>query len=86
MIHDEKTAKAMLVQTKHTDELMRKKHVVGVAVGMVQKGGVPTGEVGLVVMVDKKLPTESVDAPDQIPSEIDGVKVDVQEIGTPRAF
>ncbi len=86
MAQDEQTAKAMLVQNKYLNELMNKKHVMGVAVGLVQKGGAPSGDVGLVVMVDKKLPSDEIDPVDQIPAELDGVRVDVQEIGVPRAF
>ena len=85
MIHDEKTAKAMLVQSKYTNDLMKKKHVVGVAVGMVQKTGVPSGDVGLVVMVDQKVPLDMVSSQDQVPAQLDGVPVEVREIGTPRA-
>jgi hypothetical protein len=86
MVQDAEMAKATLVQNKYTDELMRKKHVMGVAVGLGQKGGATTGKVCLVVMVDKKVPPETLDAKDRIPAELDGVPVDVQEIGVPRAY
>jgi len=86
MAQDEKMAKATLVQNKYLTELMDKKHVMGVAVGLVQKGGAPTGEVGLVVMVDTKVPLEQLDPKDRIPETLDGVQVDVQEIGVPRAL
>lgn len=86
MAQDEKTAKAMLVQNKYLNDLMNKKHVMGIAVGLVQKGGASSGEVGLVVLVDKKLPLEQIEAKDRVPAELDGVRVDVQEIGVPRAF
>ncbi len=86
MIHDEKTAKAMLVQNKYTNDLMKKKHVVGVAVGMVQKsGGPPNGEIGVVVMVDQKVPLDMVSSQDQIPAQLEGVPVEVREIGKPVA-
>lgn len=86
MAQDEMTAKAMLVQTKYTDVLMRKPHVMGVGIGLVQKGGSSTGEVGLVVMVDQKVPPAALEPQDIIPAELDGVRVDVQEIGVPRAY
>jgi hypothetical protein len=86
MAQEEMTAKATLVQTKYTDELMRKAHVMGVAIGLVQKGGQSTSEVGLVVMVDQKVPLAALEPQDIIPSELDGVRVDVQEIGIPRAY
>lgn len=86
MIHDEATARAMLVQTKYTEQLLRIPHVVGVAIGLRQRGGEYTGEVCLVVLVDRKLPVSELDSNDLIPPELDGVPVDVQEIGQPQAY
>ena len=57
------------------------RHVVGVAVGYASQGGKATPEIGLVVMVDEKLPPDQLDPQDMIPSELDGVRVDVQETG-----
>jgi hypothetical protein len=82
MAQNDKMAKANLVQTKYTNELMNKKHVVGVGIGQLEK----TGEIGLVVMVDKKVPLDSLEAKDQVPKQLEGVPVEVREIGTPRAF
>lgn len=86
MAQDEKTARATLVQTKYMDMLLRIPHVMGVAIGLQQKNGVYTDEVCLVVMVDKKVPADQLDAESVIPSELDGVSVDVQEIGVPTAY
>lgn len=86
MSQDEMTAKAMLVQTKYTDMLMAKAHVMGVGIGLLEKDGVSTGEVCLVVMVDKKVPPEELAEVDRIPEELDGVKVDLREIGVPTAL
>ena len=86
MGQDEQTAKATLVQTKYTEMLLRIPHVMGVAVGLLKKGGVYTGQVGIVVMVDQKQPADSLAPQDLVPSQLDGVPVDVQEIGVPTAF
>ncbi|MEZ4668515.1 MAG: hypothetical protein R3E39_11410 [Anaerolineae bacterium] len=86
MTQDEKTAKATLVQTKYTEMLLQIPHVMGVAIGLQQKNGEYTGEVCLVVMVDKKMPADQLDPQSIIPSELDGVAVDVQEIGVPTAY
>ena len=86
MSQDEKTAKATLVQKKYTEMLLKIPHVMGVAVGLEKKNGVYTGDVCLVVMVDKKRPANELAPQDQIPSELDGVHVDVQEIGIPTAY
>ncbi len=73
--------RASEVQARYADDLMRKPHVVGVAVGYASQGGKATPEIGLVVMVDEKLPPDQLDPQDMIPSELDGVRVDVQETG-----
>ena len=86
MSMDEKTAKATLVQNKYTDMLLAIPHVMGVAIGLQQKNGVYTDEVCLVVMVDKKVPASELDSQSLIPSQLDGVPVDVQEIGVPTAY
>jgi hypothetical protein len=75
MAQDADVARATLVQTKYTNELMQQPHVVGVGIGLLS-----SGEVGLVVMVDQAAPET------QIPAELDGVPVEVREIGQPRAF
>jgi hypothetical protein len=54
---------------------------LGVGIGYVTQGGSQTGEIGLVVMVDHKVNAETIDPVDHIPSELDGVRVDVQELG-----
>ena len=82
MAQEEKIARATAVQAKYIDELMRKRHVVGVAVGMAKQGGQYTQDVALVVMVDEKVPPHLLDPDDRIPEELDGVRVDVQETGT----
>ena len=74
-------ARAQAVQTKYTDVLMHKQHVVGVGVGLAQESGVYTQEVALVVMVDKKVSSDELHPEDHIPDELDGVRVDVQETG-----
>jgi hypothetical protein len=78
---DMEMARAQVVQTKYQEELLKKPHVVGVGVGLCKKGDVPTGEIGLVVMVDQKVPSAQLAPEDRVPPELDGVKVDVQEVG-----
>lgn len=69
------------VQHKYVDELMAKKNVVGVGIGLAIENGEYTDEVVLVVMVEKKVDWRELDDADVIPSEIEGVRVDVQETG-----
>jgi hypothetical protein len=59
--------------------------VVGVGVGLRHTGGQRTDQVAVVVMVDRKVPLAQLRPQDRLPSEIDGVPVDVKEVGELRA-
>ena len=48
---------------------------------MPSQKGKPTEEIALVVSVSKKLPPSEVETSDRIPTEIEGVPVDVKEVG-----
>ncbi|MBZ0276879.1 MAG: hypothetical protein K8I60_12085 [Anaerolineae bacterium] len=86
MMQDEQMVRITAVQAQYTDQLMQKANVVGIAVGLVQRSGQATGEIGLVVLVKVKVPADELAAEDLIPSEIEGVRVDVQEVGEITAF
>ena len=73
--------KILAVKRAHEAELLAKAHVVGCGVGYRRKAGKPTSILALVVLVDRKVPTHLLSAWDAIPAEIDGIPVDVQEIG-----
>lgn len=60
---------------------MKFPNVVGVAVGKAKKGGKPTQDMALVVLVEKKMPCEELPPDKCLPTELDGVRVDVQEVG-----
>jgi hypothetical protein len=79
------TRRAQAVKQAYASQLMAKANVVGVGVGFCQRGGERTSEIGLVVMVNRKLEASQLDPEDVIPTEIDGVPVDVQEVGELRA-
>ena len=74
------------VKTNHERELMNKANVVGVSIGLRKRGGEYTNEPVIVVSVTRKVPYSTLDPDDVIPPELDGVPVDVQAIGEPRAF
>lgn len=75
------TAKAQAAKDAYGSFLLGLPNVVGVGVGLRMRRGKPTGEVALVVMVSRKVPDADL-APDQlIPSELDGIPVDVLEVG-----
>ena len=73
--------RARAVKEIYETELLGKPNVVGVGVGLRQTGGVVQNQVSLVVMVRHKLPTIQLAPEEVIPAELDGVPVDVQEVG-----
>jgi len=77
--------KAMVVKEKHEEALLNKANVMGVGVGLRMRAGELTDEVVLVVMVTRKVPRAQLAPEDFVPSEIEGVPVDIQEIGHVRA-
>ncbi len=79
-------ARIQEVKRRWEAELLRKANVVAVGIGYRQRGGHPTDELCLVVSVRRKVPAEKLAPEDRIPPEIDGVPVDVQEVGTLRAL
>ena len=74
------------VKAIHEHSLLAKPNVVGVGVGLRQRGGQFTDEVCIVVSVRQKAPNEQLSPADRIPTQIDGVPVDVQVTGEIRAF
>lgn len=81
MSQEDQMIQATAVQARYEEMLLRLPNVVGVGVGLVYRRGSPTGEIGLVVMVERKLPAAQLAPEDRIPSELDGIRVDVQEVG-----
>jgi hypothetical protein len=69
------------VLEEHREELLSKPNVVGVAVGFQKQAGLSTQNLALVILVDTKVAPDSLTPGDEIPSAIEGVLVDVQEIG-----
>jgi hypothetical protein len=74
------------IKERYEKELMKLANVIGVGIGFKQKMGQPTDEVALVVNVSQKKPLADLSQPDIIPSELDGVSVDVQEVGKIKAL
>ena len=69
------------VKQAHEGQLMGMANVVGVGIGFRTCQGLRTNEPALVVMVSRKIPPELLNPGERIPAEIDGVPVDVQEVG-----
>jgi hypothetical protein len=74
------------VKRAYEDELLSKPNVVGVGIGFRQTAGTTMSDLALVVMVSRKIPAIQLSDEDIIPPSIDGVPVDVQEVGDITAF
>lgn len=61
--------------------LMRYPNVVGFSEGIRVRKGKPTGERCLVVYVERKVPRDKLDQDHVLPTQVDGVPVDVVEVG-----
>jgi hypothetical protein len=77
---------AMSISERYQSYLMQKANVIGVGVGFREKDGKLGDEVAIVVNVTRKLPSHEILPEDLIPSEIEGVPVDVRETGEIRAL
>ncbi len=86
MIQNEELERLRAVKAVHEADLMFKANVVGVGIGLRQRGGKPTGEPAIVVSVIQKVTLSQLDSGDVIPRELDGIPVDVQAVGKLRAY
>ena len=78
MSSDPALERAREISRTHSNALLAKPNVVAVGLGYLE--GSPT-ELTLVVMVEKKVPLIALAADEIVPSEIDGLKVEVREVG-----
>lgn len=74
------------VRDAHEAELMSKANVVGVGIGLRRRAGAETGEAAIIVSVTRKVPLAQLSPHDVIPSELEGIPVDVQAVGEIRAL
>jgi hypothetical protein len=82
---DPSLQRAHTVKEAHEQRLLRMANVVGVGVGLRRRAGAQSREVAIVVLVSRKVPRIQLSPKDVIPAEIEGVPVDVQEVGEVRA-
>ncbi len=78
---DPRVERIQEIKARFEDELLAKANVIGVGVGLRRKSGVTTDEPVLVVLVSHKVPKAQLAEGDFVPDRIEGVPVDVQEIG-----
>ena len=72
---------ARQVKQRYEADLLKMKNVVGVGIGLRQIAGTLTDEISLIVMVKKKLKRKLLSKDEVIPQELEGIFVDVQEVG-----
>ena len=77
----EADAKIAQVVARHEAELMRYPNVVGVSQGIIMKGGEPSSESGIVVYVQRKVPESALTRSERLPEQIEGITVEVVEVG-----
>ena len=75
------TKRAKAIKAKYEKDLLKRKDVQGVGVGLRQKAGEFTQEVCIVVMVRIKMAFDDLEDDERLPVELEGVGVDVQEVG-----
>jgi hypothetical protein len=78
---DPRVERIQEIKARYEDELLAMANVIGVGVGLRRKGGVTSEEPVLVVLVSHKFPRAQLAEKDLVPDRIEGVPVDVQEIG-----
>lgn len=76
--------KSRRILEKIKDALIGKKNVVGVGVGHKKVGSMRTKQPSIIVFVEKKESKDSLSRSELIPENVDGVYVDVIEIGKVR--
>ena len=77
---------AKKIREKHEKMLMRKKGVVGCAVGYKQISGQKTDQICIICYVIKKIPEHQLDEDDLVPPMIEGIPIDVIESGGMKAL
>jgi len=86
MITEQELDRLRAVKAAYEIDLMRKANVVGVGIGFRQCGGETTDDPAIIVSVTHKVSRSQLNPDDVVPSELEGVPVDVQAVGELRAL
>jgi len=79
-------SEAKRIREKYEETLMRKKGVVGCAVGYKHIAGEKTDQICIICYVLKKIQADQLDEADLVSSIIEGIPTDVIESGGMRAL
>ena len=87
----DRLTKAQLALFQNRETLRRLPHVLGTGAGYRRRNGNVTSELSVVVYVDRKVSSESLQPVATVPTRVDGpdgirVRTDVVEIGVPELF
>lgn len=74
-------ARARAAKKKHEHSLLKKANVVSIGIGNYTRDGEPTQETALIIGVTHKVPLKQLGPKDRIPKTLDGVLVQVREVG-----
>jgi hypothetical protein len=86
MAEEEALERVLQVKRQYEKVLLARTNVVGVGVGFKTEQGQPTDTLAVVVNVTHKRAVTELAPEDVLPAEIDGVPVDVQEVGQIKAL
>jgi hypothetical protein len=86
MAEEEVLKRVLQVKRQYEKVLLARANVVGVGVGFKTEHGQPTDTLAVVVNVTHKRAVAELAREDLLPAELDGVPVDVQEVGQIKAL
>jgi len=86
MSEQEVIVQAQKVKKRYESQLLKKANVVSVGIGYRERRGKLTDEIVLVVNVSTKIPRSQLAGDDVVPGIIEGVPVDVREVGQMKAW
>ena len=72
---------ARVTKQQHLQRLITRQNVVGIGVGYKETSDGLTGDVAVVVNVERKLPKAQLAESDKVPQDLNGIKTDVVETG-----
>ncbi|MDX1687250.1 MAG: hypothetical protein R3248_04630 [Candidatus Promineifilaceae bacterium] len=69
----------------HKEDILSRPNVVGVGVGYRETAGILTGDVAVIVLVERKVTPAALSTEALVPREVGGLRTDVREVGEIRA-
>jgi len=86
MPQDEALNRTREIKARYEAKLLALPNVVGVGVGLKEKGGQFTNQIAIIVNVSEKKPLTNLPPNAVVPPEIEGTVTDVQQTGEMKAL